>query len=1052
MTKKMLVDARHPEETRVAVLSGGKVEDFDFESLARKPLRGNIYLARVTRVEPSLQAAFVEYGGNRHGFLAFSEIHPDYYHIPVADRDVLRAAEALEAELAAKLAAYDKTRLDDDLDDDDSDDEGGASEATSRDDDDEDDDTAEKAAADESDSSDDADEKPRGRRRRRRRGGKSAAKADNDAKSNGDDDTAASASETSDSDSSEDAPAPAEAAADYAGEQTAEAPDWHGVDDKALAPDTAEKPAEDDTGDAGSDDDDDGGTPPRSMALEDPGDPKLVQDLNDEADNTQSAEDATDDGREALAAIDTEETPSDVAQESEDDAESTAKSTPDEENDDVDADDDDDGEETADESEAREIAELEKRYEEARRARDKLLRNYRIQEVIKRRQIMLVQVVKEERGNKGAALTTFLSLAGRYGVLMPNNARGGGVSRKITNSADRKRLRNAMSELEVPKGQSLIIRTAGAKRTKAEIKRDYDYLARLWDSIRELTMKSVAPALIYEEASLIKRAIRDLYDKDTGEILVEGEEGYREAKDFMKMLMPSHAKNVQPYREAIPLFMKYDVERQLDEMYRPVVTLKSGGYLVIQQTEALISIDVNSGKSTKERNVEATALKTNSEAAVEVARQCRLRDLAGLLVIDFIDMEENRNNRAVEKKFKDALKTDRARIQVGSISNFGLLEMSRQRRRSGIVDGTTRACPTCEGAGAVRSVEMAALRVLRSIEESAVKDRAGTIIAHTAPDVALYVLNQKRSWINRMESSYGVFVEIQSDTDKSGDQFDLEKHGRAPEMDTLRQGALIETAEPVDTDDDVPSVADNDDNEASSDTDDAASEEKPRKRRRRRRGKSSDDADGTDARAADSDDDDSSKDDSDDSDSDEETRSASNDDNENGGDGKKRRRRGRRGGRRNRKRDQQDEAQAQNGEDDGDQDRDTSNADDAEPAPAVAAQSTSEAQAESETTAVENAPAQAKHEEAAAQEVEADVTPVSAEDDVKSIEPAAAMTPADVKPAPAANESGDNESGDDEPSTASTSSARERAIPEDTPSDDNKPKRGGWWQRAFARD
>ncbi|MEL6213585.1 MAG: ribonuclease E/G, partial [Pseudomonadota bacterium] len=419
------------------------------------------------------------------------------------------------------------------------------------------------------------------------------------------------------------------------------------------------------------------------------------------------------------------------------------------------------------------------RYKEARRKRAKLIRNYKIQEVVKRRQILLVQVVKEERGNKGAALTTYLSLAGRYCVLMPNTARGGGISRKIPNASDRKRLRRVVDSLDVAQGMGLIIRTAGAKRTKTEIKRDYDYLTRLWETIRSQTLESIAPCLIYEEASLIKRAIRDLYDKDISTVLVEGEDGYREAKDFMKMLMPSHAKNVQPYKDKLPLFVRYDVEKQLDAMYQPVVRLKSGGYIVINQTEALIAIDVNSGKATRERNIELTALKTNIEAAAETARQCRLRDLAGLIVIDFIDMEENKNNRTVEKKLKDALKHDRARIQVGRISNFGLLEMSRQRRRSGIVDGTTNACPTCNGAGAVRSSEMAALRILRAIESEAIAGRAGVISVRASLDVTLYVLNNKRTWLKRLEDDYALTIEVIADQSKAGDQYDIEKRGAA---------------------------------------------------------------------------------------------------------------------------------------------------------------------------------------------------------------------------------------------------------------------------------
>ena len=521
MSKKMLIDAAHAEETRVVVVDGPRVEEFDFESQNRKQLRGNIYLAKVTRVEPSLQAAFIEYGGNRHGFLAFNEIHPDYYQIPVADREALMREEADE----------------------------------------------------------------------------------------------------------------------------------------------------------------------------------------------------------------------------EDEVESRARSGDDEDEDAVDADDDD-------------VME-----EEVARRRRRLMRRYKIQEVIRRRQIMLVQVVKEERGNKGAALTTYLSLAGRYGVLMPNTARGGGISRKITAATDRKRLKGVVQSLDVPEGMGLIVRTAGAKRTKAEIKRDYEYLLRLWENIRDTTLHSVAPALIYEEEDLVKRTIRDLYDKDIDEVWVEGEAGFKEAREFMRMLMPSQAKKVQPYREATPLFVKHRVEDHLSQIYSPVVPLRSGGYLVINQTEALVAIDVNSGRATRERNIEATALKTNMEAAEEAARQLRLRDLAGLIVIDFIDMDEAKNNRAVEKKLKDALKDDRARVQMGKISTFGLMEISRQRRRSGVLEGTTHVCEHCAGTGRVRSVESSALSALRAVEIEALKG-GGEATLKLPRAVGLYILNEKRNHLARIHESLGLFITI----------------------------------------------------------------------------------------------------------------------------------------------------------------------------------------------------------------------------------------------------------------------------------------------------
>ena len=537
MSKKMLIDAAHAEETRVVLIDGTRVEDFDFESKNRKQLRGNIYLAKVTRVEPSLQAAFIEYGGNRHGFLAFNEIHPDYYQIPVADREALMREEAEE--------------------------------------------------------------------------------------------------------------------------------------DESFEP---------------------------ASRSADP--------------------------------------------------------------------DDEDAEAVADEDDVLE--------EEVARRRRRLMRKYKIQEVIRRRQIMLVQVVKEERGNKGAALTTYLSLAGRYGVLMPNTARGGGISRKITTATDRKRLKSVVQGLDVPQGMGLIVRTAGAKRTKAEIKRDYEYLLRLWENIRENTLHSIAPALIYEEEDLVKRAIRDLYDKDIEGVFVEGEAGFKEARDFMRMLMPSQTKKVQAYRDPEPLFVKYKVEDHLSQIYSPVVPLRSGGYLVINQTEALVAVDVNSGKSTRERNIEATALKTNLEAAEETARQLRLRDLAGLIVIDFIDMDESKNNRAVEKKLKDALKDDRARIQMGKISGFGLMEISRQRRRTGVLEGTTHVCEHCNGTGRVRSVESSALATLRALEIEALKG-GGEATLKAPRAVALYILNEKRAHLARIHETFGLFVTVVVDDAMPHADYEIER-------------------------------------------------------------------------------------------------------------------------------------------------------------------------------------------------------------------------------------------------------------------------------------
>lgn len=790
MTKTMLIDAANSEEIRVCVLQNGKVEDFDFESASRKPLRGNIYLARVTRVEPSLQAAFIEFGGNRHGFLAFNEIHPDYYQVPISDRRLIQEAETEEASIAAALNLTDGTDGDDrDLDE---------------------------IAADIGDERSQPFE--------------------------------THANESVSSDAPEQSPLAGE---DYS------SPEDGGEESLAHPHDDAE--------------------------IESPD----AVDANDERNGASSE----------IISAGSEDFDSDEAE------------------DDVEDDDGDESEEGADERRAQrartpleeELAKLSRpqlieRYKDARRKRARLLRNYKIQEVIKRRQILLVQAVKEERGNKGAALTTYLSLAGRYCVLMPNTARGGGISRKIPVAADRKRLRRVVDSLDVPNGMGLIIRTAGAKRTKAEIKRDYDYLVRLWENIRTLTLKSIAPSLIYEEASLIKRAIRDLYDKDIAAIQVEGDNGYREAKDFMKMLMPSHAKNVQPYKEKTPLFLRYGVETQLDAMYRPTVRLKSGGYVVINQTEALIAIDVNSGKSTRERNIEQTALRTNLEAADEVARQCRLRDLAGLIVIDFIDMEEGRNNRAVEKRLKDALRADRARIQLGRISGFGLLELSRQRRRSGIVDGTTHVCPTCGGAGAVRSHEMAALRILRSAENEAISSKAGNLQIKAALDVALYILNHKRDWLRRIEVDYGVLVELTADPAKAGDNFEIEKIGVRSETVAAPEIVRADTTETIEPDAQAPEI--NSDNEApesseigadQSDDDQNGGRRKRRRRRRRRDG----DKDAITARPE------NFAHSPDDSDQPAEERlSMSADEQPAGEDGdrtKKRRRRGRRGGRRGRR-------------------------------------------------------------------------------------------------------------------------------------------------------
>lgn len=674
MSTRMLIDTRHPEETRVCVIKGSRVEEFDYESSSRRQLKGNIYLARVTRVEPSLQAAFVEYGGNRHGFLAFSEIHPDYYQVPVEDREELLAQEIQAAE-------------------------------------------------------------------------------------------------------------------------------DHNIDEIDVK---------------------------------------------------------TDDGDEA---------------------------------------DSPDVQDSAEEEKDAEIEEAAAR----RRSLKAMKRKYNIQEVIKRRQVLLVQVVKEERGNKGAALTTYLSLAGRYCVLMPNSTHSGGISRKISSATDRKRLKNMMSDLEVPEEMGLIVRTAGMKRTKTEIKRDYEYMLRLWNGIREKTLESVAPALVYEEGNLIKRSIRDLYTREVDEILVEGDNGYRAAKDFMKLLMPSHAKKVQHYKDHIPLFHRYQVENHLEAMFQPVVQLRSGGYIVINPTEALISIDVNSGRSTREHNIEETALKTNLEASEEVARQLRLRDMAGLVVIDYIDMEERNNNRAVERRMKEVLKADRARIQVGRISSFGLMEMSRQRLRPNLLEVSMETCPHCQGTGVVRSVESAALMVLRSLEEEGIRGRSAIVRVTANPEVAVYLLNKKRSILSELESRYEFTIEILSSPSTGTSEIEITREAAT----STGKSESSETSTAISQD-----LASASAPEAVAVQEEKSEDEKPRrKRRRRRRRRRGDGEQGADIVQQDAQDaQDASKDEA------SEDQDAKGDDTEDNGDAKPRRRRGSRGGRRRRSREDtpQDETAAQN--------------------------------------------------------------------------------------------------------------------------------------------
>ncbi|WP_260482344.1 Rne/Rng family ribonuclease [Sphingomicrobium flavum] len=619
MSTRMLIDARHPEETRVAVTNGNRIEEFDFESSEHKQLKGNIYLAKVTRVEPSLQAAFVDYGGNRHGFLAFSEIHPDYYQIPKSDREALLAEEAEHAAEEQRL------------------------------------------------------------------------------REEGDD---------------------------------LEPIDGHHDDD-------------------GKDD------------------------RPDEPDEAGTGSDAS----------------------------------------------------PVDESAVHEV----------RKKRQALRRRYKIQDVIQRRQVLLVQVVKEERGNKGAALTTYLSLAGRYCVLMPNTSHGGGISRKISNGSDRKRLKQIMSDLNLPTSMGLIVRTAGLSRTKTEIKRDFDYLARLWDEIREKTLKSAAPALIYRDSDLVKRAIRDLYSREISEVLVEGDDGYTAARRFMKLLMPSHVKRVKQYDEPTPIFQKYGIEDQLSGMYNPVVQLKSGGYLVINPTEALVSIDINSGRSTREHNIEQTAFQTNLEAAAEIARQLKLRDMAGLVVIDFIDMEQNSHGRKVEKAMKEALKNDRARIQVGRISSFGLMEMSRQRLRTGVLEASTHSCPHCDGTGLMRTASSSGLSALRMIEDEAARGKGNRILLRAGHEAAIFLLNKKRAELAEVEQRFGVIVEVTIDEAFEGAKMSVESQGPRPTRPQRVQ------TKPVQIDDDMDDVDDIEDEEDEAEERTTREErdeddDRPRKRRRRRRG------------------------------------------------------------------------------------------------------------------------------------------------------------------------------------------------------------------------
>ncbi|MEY4056117.1 MAG: hypothetical protein RL519_1452 [Pseudomonadota bacterium] len=875
MTMRMLIDARHQEETRVAVLKGNRIEEFDFESAEHKQIKGNIYLAKVTRVEPSLQAAFVDFGGNRHGFLAFSEIHPDYYQIPKEDREALLAEEAAHAEEEAALRAI----------------------------------------------------------------------AEGEEDFVGDDELG-------------------ETLADDLAGTSHEA--FHGDDDHGVTEvDTDEKD--------------------EVATIED-----------GQIDNAFDHE-----GEEAAEAEGGEDRRRGRGRRRQGQGRGKAKE--------------------ADEIRAKRMA---------------LRRRYKIQDVIQRRQVLLVQVVKEERGNKGAALTTYLSLAGRYCVLMPNSSHGGGISRKISSAADRKRLKSIIAEMDLPKAMGCIVRTAGLQRTKTEIKRDFDYLARLWDDIRETTLKSTAPALIHSDSDLIKRAIRDIYNREIEEVVVEGEHGYRLARDFMKMLMPSHAKRVKQYADPVPLFQRYGAEDQLTAMYDPVVQLKSGGYIVINPTEALVSIDINSGRSTKEHGIEATALNTNLEAAREIARQLRLRDMAGLVVIDFIDMEYGSNVRKVEKAMKDALKNDRARIQVGRISSFGLMEMSRQRLRTGVLEATTRQCPHCDGTGLVRTASSAGLSALRLIEDEAAKGRGSIISLFASTEAAVYLLNAKRADLAEIEERYGVRVEVLPEGENEGAKMRVASSGPRPEF--------VPKFEPIalEDDDDIADIADEDDDD-DRDEDDARErggrredgEGRGKRRRRRRRRGGRDREEGETAEGADAEE---SEDAGDSDEQDREDGPAGETDEQ-----RKRRRRRRRGGRgRNGNREESGEA--------GNEAEDATNQVDAEPVAAPA-------------EVAEEAPAKPKRsrKKAVAAEPEAEAAP--AEVEVVAEEPAAKpkrtrKKKADEAPADSAAVIGAPEAVSEE-APAKPKRSRKKAVAAEAEGQgdaaispdadgDGTPRRG-WWQRTF---
>ncbi len=894
MATRMLIDARHSEETRVAVLKGNRIEEFDFESAEHKQIKGNIYLAKVTRVEPSLQAAFVDFGGNRHGFLAFSEIHPDYYQIPAEDRQALLEEDAAAAEEEARLRAEEE--------------EEGI------------------APGEEYDAEDES----------------------------------------------------AESLAEDLAEDGVEEIDTSEKDKVATIEDGA---SDDDDSDEDEDDDE-----------------------SDEADGEASEED------------------SEKADGEEDKPRRGRRRRGRRRQ---------GGGDKKGRSRSKEV-------DEVRAKRQALRRRYKIQDVIQRRQVVLVQVVKEERGNKGAALTTYLSLAGRYTVLMPNSSHGGGISRKINSSSDRKRLKQVVSDLSLPKTMGLIVRTAGLSRTKTEIKRDFDYLARVWDKIREKTLSSTAPSLVHSDSDLIKRAIRDIYNRDIEEVIVEGEDGYKLAKGFMKLLMPSHARRVKAYSDPVPMFQRYGAEDQLRAMYDPMVQLKSGGYLVINPTEALVSIDINSGRSTKEHGIEQTAVATNVEAAKEIARQLRLRDMAGLVVIDFIDMEYNSNVRKVEKAMKEALKNDRARIQVGRISGFGLMEMSRQRLRTGVLEATTRPCPHCDGTGLVRTASSAGLSALRLIEDEAAKGKGTVIRLAASTEAAVYLLNAKRADLGEIEARYGVTVEVVPEGEDEGAKMSVGSSGprptEAPKFEPI-----------VDDDDDDEELPEEDYGE----DDEDAPKKKRRRRRRGGRGRNKKRSE----EQSDEQSDDSSEEDSGEASDSSEAETSDEDDAR----PKKRRRRGGRGRRRRSDGDAAEEGE--NSEDSKPEEPAETDADGVEPAaeepveeaPAADAEEASEAPAEKpkrkraprKKKAPEPKAEEAAPEEAASEDTAAEEAPAPEE------KPKRKRAPRKKKAEPKAEDASTVEepTAEAEPAKADDATANEASDAADG-GETGQPRRG-WWQRTF---